>query len=111
MKKATSPRMLDYSRLKHIGKKEAFSLLICKKDALSEISDNNVDDYCQKVSEAFKKTCKETLGYKEKTRKPWTSDNFWKLVSHRKVTKQKLLGCQDEELTGSVFLFKLIYPK
>ena len=98
MKKPTSPRIFDSSRLKDVAIKEAFSIELSNRfHALSEMPADDVDDYCLKVSETFIKTGEETLGYKEKTRKPWISDNSWKLILDRKDTKQKLLGCQDEK--------------
>ena len=71
MKKPTSLRILNSSRLKDVAIKEAFSIKLSNRfHALSEMPAADVDDYCLKMSETFIKTGEETLGYKEKTRKP-----------------------------------------
>ncbi|KAL1445995.1 hypothetical protein WDU94_003677 [Cyamophila willieti] len=62
--------------------------LLNRFEALRQ-DENDLEDNWTMIKEVFHKTSEETLGFKEKHKKPWISDETWKKIQERKQLKQR----------------------
>ena len=63
--------------------------------------DEGVDRMWQHCKSIFAVTCKEVLGYRQKTRKEWIGEDTWKGIKTRREAKQTLNRetCMEKRLT------------
>ena len=89
----TTPRLFDSAKLRDKNTKEAFSIELSNRfHLLQEVPIDDLNLYCTKIQEMFTTASECTLGYKSVKRKPWISDDTWKLIEERKVIKQRKIA-------------------
>ena len=62
-------------------------------EALTDLSEETVDNHWEKLRNTWLETCKETLGRKTKQHKEWLTPNTWTLIKERKDLKNRLNQC------------------
>jgi ATP-dependent protease HslVU (ClpYQ) ATPase subunit len=81
--------------LKQKNKKREFNLQLRNRfQKLGELENEEVEHHWLKVKDAFVKTAKEVLGFRNPTRKDWLSEETWKKTEDRRKIKDKLVSCQ-----------------
>ena len=97
-KKEATQKLFNSMKLRDPNTRDAFSIELSNSfHLLNEIPVDDLNEYCKKVKDTFISTSQLTLGFKEVSRKPWISDQTWKLIEERKALKQRILACKEED--------------
>ena len=106
-KRTANRGLLNSQKLKDPAMQQAFSIELSNRfHLLDEMPADDIDAYCNKVKETFLETSKHTIGYQVKHRKSWISDNTWGLIEERRVLKQSVLGCREDQRAARQDLYK-----
>ena len=93
VKQAKKEQLFNSQKLKDAATHQKFSIELSNRfHLLDDIPADDLNNYCNKVQEAFLHTSEKTLGYQESHRKPWISDDTWKLIEERRCLKHSVLS-------------------
>jgi len=76
-------------KLKNKETKREFNLELKNRFERLTLEDEEVEQKWNKIKEMMEETSKEILGYKRKNKKPWISEETWKIIEERKKLKQR----------------------
>ncbi|XP_073819943.1 uncharacterized protein [Musca autumnalis] len=61
------------------------------KEKVNNLSENEeIEEYCKKITSAFTETAINEIGYTKKDNKPWISDTTWEHIEKRKQLKAEI---------------------
>ncbi len=66
--------------------------------------DSNVNSKWSSICKAYCDAAKKTIGYPEKNKKEWISEETWKCVTERKDLKAKMIQTKSERLRKNIEL-------
>ncbi|XP_073821325.1 uncharacterized protein [Musca autumnalis] len=82
-------RSLDITKLKNHDTCNNFTNKL--KEKVNNLSENEeIEEYCKKITSAFTETAINEIGYTKKDSKPWISDTTWEHIVKRKQLKAEI---------------------
>ncbi|XP_073811689.1 uncharacterized protein [Musca autumnalis] len=82
-------RSLDITKLKNHDTCNNFTNKL--KEKVNNLSENEeIEEYCKKITSAFTETAINEIGYTKKDSKPWISNTTWEHIVERKQLKAEI---------------------
>ncbi|XP_061175584.1 uncharacterized protein LOC133184509 [Saccostrea echinata] len=86
-------------RLQEKGTRDTFSITLKNRfEVLNNVCQvTPLEEHWNSIKDNWKDTCEEILEKREKQDKEWLSRDTWKLVEERKLLKQQVMSCEEEQ--------------
>ncbi|CAG4943626.1 unnamed protein product [Colias eurytheme] len=88
-------RRYDITKLQNPDTRDSFKLELRNRFSELDADPDNMDLEWNKIRMAYTEASSKVLGHKSRSQDDWISQRTWDLISNRKETHLKLLGCND----------------